>query len=103
MNAPRVRSGESYPLGATFDGDGTNFSVFSRTAQRVELCLFDETGAETRIELPEMTATVTSLAVATLSLPQIMHYFLDAFIWRFDGSNPNLRELVLGPAEGAGR
>ncbi|MBW2523358.1 MAG: hypothetical protein JRI23_04255 [Deltaproteobacteria bacterium] len=49
------------------------------------------------VALPELSAPVTSLAVATLSLPQILHYFLDAFIWRFDGSNPNLRELVLGP------
>jgi glycogen operon protein len=34
---------------------GTNFSVFSRVAERVELCLFDEAGRETRVELPEMT------------------------------------------------
>jgi glycogen operon protein len=52
---PLVRAGEPYPLGATFDGLGTNFSVFSRVAERVELCLFDEAGAETRLELPEMT------------------------------------------------
>jgi glycogen operon protein len=52
---PLVRAGEPYPLGATFDGHGTNFSVFSRVAERVELCLFDESGAETRIDLPEMT------------------------------------------------
>jgi isoamylase len=55
MSTPRIWSGESYPLGATFDGSGTNFCVFSRAAERVELCLFDETGAETRIDLPEMT------------------------------------------------
>jgi isoamylase len=48
--------GQPFPLGATFDGVGTNFSLFSEVAQRVELCLFDETGAETRVELPEMTA-----------------------------------------------
>jgi glycogen operon protein len=48
-------AGEPYPLGATFDGLGTNFSVFSEVAERVELCLFDDDGHETRIELPEMT------------------------------------------------
>ena len=37
------------------------------------------------------------LAVAALSTPQIVHYFLDARIWRFDGSNPGLREYLLGP------
>jgi isoamylase len=45
--------GTWYPLGATLDASGCNFSVFSEVAQRVELCLFDEHGAEQRIELPE--------------------------------------------------
>ncbi len=48
-------TGEAYPLGATFDGSGTNFAVFSRVAEMVELCLFDDAGAETRVELPQMS------------------------------------------------
>jgi glycogen operon protein len=48
--------GQPYPLGATFDGVGTNFSLFSEVASRVELCLFDDSGQETRVDLPEMTA-----------------------------------------------
>jgi len=40
-------------LGATFDGNGVNFSVFSEVATRVELCLFDENGEEHRVDLPE--------------------------------------------------
>jgi isoamylase len=48
--------GQPYPLGATYDGFGTNFSVFSEVAQRVELCLFDDQGTETVIALPEVTA-----------------------------------------------
>ena len=58
-----VRPGESLPLGATWDGKGTNFAVFSEVAERIELCLFDAEGRETRIPLPERTAfcwTVTS-------------------------------------------
>ena len=47
--------GEPFPLGATFDGSGTNFSLFSEVAERVELCLFDEDGTETRVDLPEVT------------------------------------------------
>ena len=47
--------GRPAPLGATFDGHGTNFSVFSSVADRVSLCLFDEHGVETRVELPERT------------------------------------------------
>jgi glycogen operon protein len=46
--------GNSYPLGATFDGVGTNFALFSEVAERVELCLFDEDGAETRVALHEV-------------------------------------------------
>jgi isoamylase len=48
--------GQPYPLGATYDGSGTNFSLFSEVAQRVELCLFDDKEKETVIALPEVTA-----------------------------------------------
>src|SRR6266545_4865026 len=52
----QIWPGKPYPLGATFDGSGTNFSMFSEVARRVELCLFDEDGAETRLDMPEQTA-----------------------------------------------
>ena len=52
----QIWPGRPYPLGATFDGVGTNFSLFSEMAQRVELCLFNADGQETRIDLPESTA-----------------------------------------------
>ncbi|MEO7273661.1 MAG: glycogen debranching protein GlgX [Vicinamibacterales bacterium] len=52
----QIWPGQPYPLGATFDGVGTNFSLFSEVAERVELSLFDEHDRETRIDLPEMTA-----------------------------------------------
>ena len=44
----QIWPGLPYPLGATFDGVGTNFSVFSEVATRVELCLFDD-GARRRV------------------------------------------------------
>lgn len=47
--------GCSYPLGANYDGSGTNFSIFSEKAQRVELCLFDDNNKETRVDLTEVT------------------------------------------------
>ncbi len=53
-----IWSGEPFPLGASFDGVGTNFAVFSEVAERVELCLFDERGEETRLDLPENTGYV---------------------------------------------
>ncbi len=46
-----VWPGTPFPLGATWDGEGTNFSLFSENAERVELCLFDDDGDETRVEL----------------------------------------------------
>ena len=54
----RLRPGHPYPLGATWDGKGTNFALYSENATRVELCLFDDQGNETRHELPEQTAFV---------------------------------------------
>jgi isoamylase len=53
-----LRPGKPYPLGATYDGAGVNFALFSEVAERVELCLFDPDGTETRIDLPEVDAFV---------------------------------------------
>ncbi|HEY0593920.1 MAG TPA: hypothetical protein VGF40_19265, partial [Thermoanaerobaculia bacterium] len=43
----RVWPGKPFPLGANYDGNGTNFSLFSEAAEKVELCLFDDDGSET--------------------------------------------------------
>jgi glycogen operon protein len=50
--------GQPYPLGATYDGAGTNFAIFSEVADKVELCLFDESGCETHCDLPEVTGFI---------------------------------------------
>ncbi len=50
--------GDPFPLGARWDGQGTNVAVYSRSATVVELCLFDDEGNEERIALPESTANV---------------------------------------------
>ncbi len=50
--------GRPYPLGAGYDGVGTNFALFSEVAEYVELCLFDEDGTETRVRLPEVDGFV---------------------------------------------
>jgi isoamylase len=62
-----VWPGRPYPLGATFDGAGTNFTLFSEIAERVELCLFDATGRETRHDLPETTGHVWHGYVSTVT------------------------------------
>ena len=50
--------GTAYPLGATYDGVGTNFALFSSAAERVDLCLFDSGGTERRVTLREMEGFV---------------------------------------------
>ncbi|BBU23002.1 glycogen debranching protein GlgX [Mycobacterium xenopi] len=54
---PTVWPGNSYPLGATYDGAGTNFALFSEIAEKVELCLIND-GTETRITLDEVDGYV---------------------------------------------
>jgi isoamylase len=54
----QVWPGSAYPLGATYDGTGTNFAIYSEAAEKIELCLFDDAGNEERIRLPEMDAYV---------------------------------------------
>ena len=51
-----IRPGEPFPLGAMWDGQGTNFAVFSEVAERVDLCLFDNGHESSCIALPERTA-----------------------------------------------
>ncbi|MGH3576700.1 MAG: alpha-amylase family glycosyl hydrolase, partial [Mycobacterium sp.] len=53
-----VWPGSSYPLGATFDGGGTNFALFSEIAEKVELCLIAKNGDETRVRLDEVDGCV---------------------------------------------
>jgi glycogen operon protein len=54
----KIWPGNPYPLGATYDGAGTNFSLFSEVAERIELCLFDDAGNQTCVDLPEMTGFI---------------------------------------------
>src|SRR4029453_15845316 len=54
----QVWPGHRYPLGATYDGTGTNFAIFSEVAEAVELCLFDPSGNERKVQLHEQDAFV---------------------------------------------
>ncbi|NAZ85267.1 glycogen debranching protein GlgX [Kineococcus indalonis] len=54
----QIWPGRPYPLGATYDGAGTNFALFSEVAERVELCLIDDSGKEQRVDLPEVDGFV---------------------------------------------
>ncbi len=54
----QIKPGQPSPLGATWDGEGVNFALYSENATRVELCLFDAENVETRFPLREVTAFV---------------------------------------------
>ena len=65
----RMFPGQPYPLGATWDGSGVNFAIFSENAEAVELCLFDKPyGApETvRVRMPEQSGKVEVRASGTI-------------------------------------
>ena len=61
LSPTRVWPGRPYPLGATWDGMGVNFALFSENATKVELCLFDSMNAQSesqRVVLPERNEEV---------------------------------------------
>ena len=76
MSQLKILPGRPYPLGANYDGRGTNFALFSRNAEKVELCLFDEKGkTETdRIELAEYTDDVWHCYIVGIKPGQLYGY-----------------------------
>jgi len=73
MNAPElkivaaIREGSPYPRGATWDGQGVNFALYSANAAKVELCLFDSDGRESaRIEVPSAQPSCVAFGGARL-------------------------------------
>jgi glycogen operon protein len=92
-----VWPGRPYPLGATYDGSGTNFSVFSDVADRVELCLFDDAGHETRVELPEQTAYIHHAYLPGVSPGQRYAYRVYGPWSPHQGLRCNPAKLLLDP------
>src|SRR5678815_3275980 len=70
----KILPGSPHPLGATWDGQGVNFSLFSANAESVELCLFDEQGNEERIAVPHTTAFVWHVYVPGVAVGQRYGY-----------------------------
>lgn len=95
----RVQSGQPYPLGATHDGAGANFALFSANATRVELCLFDDVGqTETaRINLPEYTDEVWHGYVPKLRPGQLYGYRVHGAWAPHHGHRFNHHKLLLDP------
>src|SRR5687768_9268697 len=89
--------GSAYPLGATFDGSGTNFALFSEVAERVELCLFDEERQETRIEVTEVDAHVWHCYLPSVQPGQRYGYRVHGPHDPANGLRCNPNKLLLDP------
>ncbi|CAN5311458.1 glycogen debranching protein GlgX [soil metagenome] len=89
--------GTAYPLGATFDGSGTNFAIFSESADRIELCLFDEDGTETRVDLIEVDANVWHAYLPHVQPGQRYGYRVHGEYDPKHGKRANPNKLLLDP------
>ena len=92
-----VWPGRAYPLGATYDGAGTNFGVFSEVAERVELCLFDADGTESRITLPDVDGFVWHAYVPSIEPGQRYGYRVHGPYDPQAGLRCNPNKLLLDP------
>ena len=95
----RITAGAPYPLGATWDGRGTNFALFSANASKVELCLFDRQGKrETqRIRMPERTDDVWHVYLSHVGPGQLYGYRVDGPYEPKAGHRFNANKLLIDP------
>ena len=89
--------GKPYPLGATYDGAGTNFALFSSVAEHVYLCLFDDSGAERRVELTEKDADVWHAYLPYVGPGQHYGYRIDGPYAPASGQRCDVSKLLLDP------
>jgi glycogen operon protein len=89
--------GKAYPLGATYDGSGTNFAVFSEVAEKVELCLFDADGAESRVTLNEVDGFVWHGFLTAVEPGQRYGYRVHGPYDPANGQRCNPNKLLIDP------
>ncbi|MBA2691305.1 MAG: glycogen debranching protein GlgX [Rubrobacter sp.] len=94
-----VWPGDPYPLGATWDGEGVNFAIFSENAEKVELCLFDESGKNEieKIEIGEHTDQVFHCYLPHGRLGQLYGYRIYGPYKPDEGHRFNPNKLLLDP------
>src|SRR3954468_24192281 len=96
----RIWPGRPYPLGATWDGAGVNFALFSEHASKVELCLFegpDDTQESARITLPEHTDMVWHGYLPDVLPGQLYGYRVHGPYEPARGHRFNANKIVLDP------
>ncbi|MGZ4729780.1 MAG: glycogen debranching enzyme, partial [Acidimicrobiales bacterium] len=89
--------GQPFPLGATYDGNGANFSLFSEVGEQVELCLFDDDGVESRLVLPEVTAFIHHGYVPGVQPGQRYGFRVDGPWQPEQGQRSNPAKLLIDP------
>jgi isoamylase len=92
-----VWPGSAYPLGATYDGNGTNFAIFSESAKSIELCLFDDDHVETRFPLTEVDAYVWHGYLPQVQPGQRYGYRVDGEYDPKNGERSNPNKLLIDP------
>jgi len=94
-----IREGNPHPRGAIWDGKGTNFSLFSANASKVELCLFNPDGSreEQRIELPEFTDEIWHGYLPDIGPGQLYGYRVHGAYAPEEGHRFNPNKLLLDP------
>ncbi|MBV8956727.1 MAG: glycogen debranching enzyme, partial [Solirubrobacterales bacterium] len=93
----QVWPGQPFPLGATWDGGGTNFALFSEHAERVELCLFDDDDNETRIEMRERQALNWHCYLPDVSPGQRYGFRVHGAYAPLEGQRFNPAKLLIDP------
>ena len=95
----KIQEGLPYPRGGTWDGKGTNFAVFSANATKVEVCIFDKTGAQEldRIELPEYTDQIWHGYLADIRPNTVYGYRVHGPYTPDAGHRFNANKLLLDP------
>ncbi|MBP0021659.1 MAG: glycogen debranching protein GlgX [Cyanobacteria bacterium SBLK] len=93
----QVWPGKSYPLGATWDGRGTNFALFSENATAVDLCLFDEEEQETRLRLTEVNHFVWHAYIPGIKPGQRYGYRVYGNFMPHSGDRFNANKLLIDP------
>lgn len=99
MTNYKISEGHPFPLGATWDGKGVNFAIFSANATRVELCLFDSEGKKEveRIDLPEFTDEIWHVYVEGLTVGAIYGYRVHGPYEPDAGHRFNPNKLLMDP------
>src|SRR5215217_55072 len=96
----RVLPGKPFPLGASFDGNGVNFAVFSENADGVELCLFksgNDTEAYFKIKVEEVTHHIWHVYVPGLKAGQLYGYRVHGRFEPQNGHRFNPNKLLVDP------